>query len=112
MGIKRIDKYCKQCGILMENVDASKMYCDICKKKIIKLNYKKSYKKNYKSKYSEEDYNNNFINCLKFGSYILTPNGFKEVSKIPIRSYTNFYNTSWINILKDKYNVLEQLYKR
>lgn len=111
MGVKKVNKICKQCGMEMVNVDSSRLYCDSCNKLRRKKSVKKYHNKEYKNKSLElqisleENFKNTF-NDNKYNSYHLTTKGFNEISKISYRSYLSFYKITWIEILQlyDKYD--------
>jgi hypothetical protein len=110
MSNKTVDKNCKQCGILMKNVDASKLLCDDCNI----LNRKNSYIKHREKQRKIEIENNNILYENNFNksvnqSFHLTSTGFNIISDLKVKSYCQIYNCKWIEIIK-KFNKFQELY--
>ena len=110
MGTKKVDKNCKQCGILMENVDASKLLCEDCNKQNRKLSYSKHRNKQRKKEIENNAllYKDNFIKVVSF-PFHLTSTGFNQVSNLKVKSYCQVYDCTWIDIIKH-FNKYDELY--
>ena len=110
MNKKLVNKNCKQCGNIMENVYPQTQICNSCKNINKKLNIDKQNKNNKEKMYIKhlKEYADNFYECTKNNKHTLTVNGFNKISKIKYEAYRNFHKISWLEIIKyyNKYNEL------
>jgi hypothetical protein len=109
MAKKIKSKNCERCNIEMLDVDIATRYCSYCRKIVRKETLHKHHKKTFKNKYNEEELENNFLICIIKTPQAITPKGFNEVSLIKAQSYTNYFNISWTDIVKE-YGKYDQLH--
>lgn len=97
-----MNKNCEICDAFMENVHHATKYCEICKPLALKRNHKKHHVSKSKIKF-ETDINKYYQNFISVATNPenLTTNGFNEVSGISVKSYCNFYKSSWIDIVNN-----------
>lgn len=113
MGNKIVDKHCVECGILMEQVNCSKKYCDNCKKIKLKENQKRCFMKKNIHKYTENEYRNNFYKFINKPEN-LTTTGFNLLSDLKVQSYRNYFGLIWADILRmyDKFDYVYEYIKQ
>lgn len=100
-----MDKYCENCGYLMNSVHHSKKYCDECRPIITKKLKRENYHKNKKiNKRVIDEAFKRLLNDDNFKPYHLTTKGFKEATNVSAITISKVLNENWWKILK-YYNV-------
>jgi hypothetical protein len=112
---EKTDKICLDCGKIIYNVDILCKYCEECKRNR-KLAIAHKYKKNKRIEGFEilkKEYENNF-NMISTKIENLVPYCFNQKSNKKVKAYCQFYECTWIGVLKiyNKYNEFYEYIKK